>query len=634
MENKNDTTLDIVKLIEKNPITRLSKNYQNTLITKIKAKFAEKEQHMFVGSFFCYLNYLKTDFVIDLDDDVWKWIGFARKDPAKRLLEKHFVVDVDYKIVSHQNVENLKGGRPTEQCLMTINTFKKFCMCAGTNKAKEIHDYYIKLEELLHETIDEETSDLRNQLQIQGKQLQTKREQMTNLKNQLQKTDKQLVLDKKKHKLEVKMNTHNILIELLKTKKCVYLGEIVKNDDDGEYIKIGSSGGIDDRGYSLKRQYGNFIFLEVFECDNFRDIEDSILTHPDVVKNLYKEKINGHSSIEVVKLSENFNYQQLLAIAKKCVSESKMYVFTAEQLLKKQELDLEEKKLEYNMQLGKQKLDYDMLLSLSSNKTYEETIKENLANIFKNIEKTEEKKIESNEIEDIDDTMTEADDMDCGMEVNKRALVKSTKGQKIQQIDPNNLKRVIKIYNGMACVLRDPSNNGFQKTSIQSAAKNNYLYKGFRWNLIKRDADENVCDLQPTNERQKGREINTIIQLNSAKTKIIDSFGTRSSLTKKLKIGMPKLNSIIENNERYSEHYYINLDDCPQKLLDNYKKPINQSIRKNSKQIKQINPTTKQTLIFNSLADIYRKYGIADSTIVNAINNKEVYQGFLWEYNS
>ena len=649
MENKNDATLDIVKLIEKNPITRLSKDYQNDLIDKIKEKFTGNEQHMFVGNFFCYLNYSETDFVIDLED-VWKWAGFSRKDPAKVVIKNNFIEDIDYKIVFQTSMENSKGGRPKEQCLMTVDTFKNFCLKAGTKKADEIHRYYIKLEKLLHETIDQETSDLRNQLQIQDNQLQTKREQMKNLKNQLQKTSKQLELDKKKHKLEVKMNTHNILIEMLKTKKCVYLGEIINADDDaGEYIKIGSSGGIDDRGYSLKRQYGKFIFLEVFECDNFRDVEDSILTHQDVVDHLYKDKINGHSSIEVVKLSENFNYQQLIAIVKKCVSESKMYVFTAEQLLKKQELDLEEKKLEYNMQLERKKLDYNMLLSLSNNKTYEDTIKENLANVFKNIEKNEqkieEKKIESDEIEDIEDNITDDDDdeddddeddindRNGGMEVNKRALVKSTKGKKIQKVDPNNLKRVIKVYNGMACVLRDSSNNGFQKTSIQTAAKNNYLYKGFRWNLIKRDEDENVCDLAPTIERQKGREINTIIQLNSTKTKIIDSFGTRTSLMKKLKIGMPKLNSIIENNEKYSDHYYVKLDDCPQNLLDKYQKPINQFIRKNSKQIKQINPTTKQTLIFNSLADIYRKYGIADSTIVNAIKNKEVYQGFLWEYN-
>ena len=82
------TPLDIVKLIEKNPITRLSKDYQNNLINKIKSKFSEGQQQLFVASFFCYLNYnSKNEFIIDLDN-VWKWIGFSRKDPAKVVIDK------------------------------------------------------------------------------------------------------------------------------------------------------------------------------------------------------------------------------------------------------------------------------------------------------------------------------------------------------------------------------------------------------------------------------------------------------------------------------------------------------------------------------------------------------------------
>jgi hypothetical protein len=36
-------------------------------------------------------------------DDVWKWIGFSRKDPCKRLIEKHFTRDTDYML--HNPVE-------------------------------------------------------------------------------------------------------------------------------------------------------------------------------------------------------------------------------------------------------------------------------------------------------------------------------------------------------------------------------------------------------------------------------------------------------------------------------------------------------------------------------------------------
>ena len=87
------TTLDIVKLIEKNPITRLSQDYQSKLLNKIKNKFTEGQQQQFVSSFYCYLNHdSKNEFIIDLDD-VWKWLGFSRKDPAKRLLDNEFIKD-------------------------------------------------------------------------------------------------------------------------------------------------------------------------------------------------------------------------------------------------------------------------------------------------------------------------------------------------------------------------------------------------------------------------------------------------------------------------------------------------------------------------------------------------------------
>lgn len=126
----------------------------------------------FVASFYCYLNHnSKTDFVIDLNN-VWKWVGFSRIDPAKRVLENHFTKDTDYKTVLHQSVENLKGGRPKEQTLMTINTFKKFCLKANTKKADDIHDYYIKMEELLQEAMNEENQEMKSKLQEQEKRIE------------------------------------------------------------------------------------------------------------------------------------------------------------------------------------------------------------------------------------------------------------------------------------------------------------------------------------------------------------------------------------------------------------------------------------------------------------------------------
>ena len=96
--------VNIIQLVEKNPITRLSKDYENRLINKVKETFTDVEQQMFLASFYCFLNYdVEKDFVIDFDV-VWKWLGFTRKNDAKRLLEKHFTIDIDYNIkkISHK----------------------------------------------------------------------------------------------------------------------------------------------------------------------------------------------------------------------------------------------------------------------------------------------------------------------------------------------------------------------------------------------------------------------------------------------------------------------------------------------------------------------------------------------------
>ena len=176
-------SLNIIQLIEKNPIIRLSKVYESKFIQKIQTNFTETQQNIFVGSFYCYLNYnCKVDFVIDLES-VWKWLGFERKDFCKKLLKKNFILDIDYKITVNNlappageaslNIEK-HGGSNKETILLTVNTFKKLCLKSNTKKADEIHDYFIKLEETLQEVVNEESTELRNQVQQKEQEIKQK----------------------------------------------------------------------------------------------------------------------------------------------------------------------------------------------------------------------------------------------------------------------------------------------------------------------------------------------------------------------------------------------------------------------------------------------------------------------------
>lgn len=130
--------LNIVDLIENNPITKLNgNNYQSKMVTKIKEKFNSFEQQMFVSSFYCFLNYnSKTDFVIDLDD-IWEWLGFKQKVNSKTLLEKNFIIDTDYKLslLLQQEQKKGRGGNNHQKIMMTVKTFKSMCLKAGTKKA-------------------------------------------------------------------------------------------------------------------------------------------------------------------------------------------------------------------------------------------------------------------------------------------------------------------------------------------------------------------------------------------------------------------------------------------------------------------------------------------------------------------
>ena len=259
-----DASLNIVDLIENNPITRLSNTYQHKLLNKIKANFSENAQHMFVASFYCYLKHdAKNDFVVDLDN-VWRWLGFATKQKAKDLLEKQFTIEINYKLLLNPQVkqkEDTRGGHNREIIMLNVETFKRFCLKAGTKKADEIHDYYIKLEETLHEVLQEESAELKLQLEEKTNALAT---QIT-------------LSEKEKEKLREK----TILEQFPKNTQCVYYGLIDNVATNQEkLIKFGNSNDLRARVRSHKDTYTNFRLVNAFKVDNKFQIENAIKIHP------------------------------------------------------------------------------------------------------------------------------------------------------------------------------------------------------------------------------------------------------------------------------------------------------------------------------------------------------------------
>jgi hypothetical protein len=263
-----NTSLNIVDLIENNPITKLSSSYNGKLLTKIQEGFTGFEQQLFVTSFYCYLNCdQKNDFVIDLDN-VWKWLGFSVKIKAKTLLEKHFVIDRDYKILlcdSVKQYENEKkhGGYNKETIMLSVKTFKLFCIKTDTKKADEIHEYYLKMEEIIHKVVQEESDELKLQL-----------EQKDNIIMEIQETaehEKQQILEKNKQNVE-----QAIVAQFPKNTECVYFGTIDNPGQGEKLIKFGQTNDLQSRVYNHHGSFNNFRLVNAFKVQNKVEIENLI----------------------------------------------------------------------------------------------------------------------------------------------------------------------------------------------------------------------------------------------------------------------------------------------------------------------------------------------------------------------
>ena len=164
--------------------------FDDKLINLIKENFSEEDNELFKLSYQLYVSSYnnQNDFIISLDD-IYKWIGFAKKGNAKTLLLKHFENNVDYivqNILRSQKVlassQSSRGPLP-EKILLTIDCFKTFCLISANSKSKQIYNYYIKMEKIIFNYIQNQLIEHSNktiQLEDQTKQLedQTKQYQL------------------------------------------------------------------------------------------------------------------------------------------------------------------------------------------------------------------------------------------------------------------------------------------------------------------------------------------------------------------------------------------------------------------------------------------------------------------------
>jgi phage anti-repressor protein len=585
-------SVDIVNLIETNPITKLNGNYQSKLIEKVKTYFSDYEQQMFVASFYCYLNYNKTDFVIDLDN-IWGWLGFSTKQKAKQLLEKKFIVDINYKtLLNHQvkQSDDTRGGHNKETFILNIETFKKYCMKAGTKKADEIHDYFIKLEEILQEIIKEESDELKMQLEQKN-------------------TEIQQIEESKDKELEMKLKQQQCLErEKVLLNKFATIGSIiyiikVKTFKTGEYvIKIGQSRkGIMNRYNEHKHKYDECLLLDCFSVNRSHEFEIFLHNHEDIRGNRVNNLLNHENELELFLIGKNLSYKTLLKIIN-----NNLTYFDSNDIRK---LEKENEQLKMMMQMKNDGNDSPLI--------------HELLNMMKSM---------SSKIDNLEKILQEKSSIATTKEEPKITTGFSqplaTIGPRLQQIHPETL-RLVKVYETASeCMKEDPK---MKRPSLTKAVMENLVYNGFRWLFVDRELDPSIIHkIEPT-KQTKTQNLGYIAQINKEQTEIMNVFIDRKTAAHMNGYeSTAALDNPVKNYSLTKDSYYKLYDDCDDELKSAFEEQCGEPfLYKNG--AGQFDAENKLTKEFASKYDCIKQLKMSDKTLAKCYNKDIQYNGYYYK---
>jgi hypothetical protein len=251
--------------------------------------------------------------------------------------------------------------------MMTIKCFKSLCLKARTKKADEIHEYYMNMEEILQKIIEEETDELKLQLE-------NKETIILEIKKNAEETEEEL---KKEKKIEVEKA---IISQFPLNTECIYFGTIDNiNESEEKLIKFGSTNNLHQRVLDHKKDYNNFILAAAFRVQNKVEIENLIKSHTKIKKQIRTICSNLKNRTEIIAYDNNFTIDQLkknikdIIYTKTYSSENFDKILKKNEELEKENNDFKEK---FEEQVNKLKEEYEFKIIVleEDNKSHKDTL--------------------------------------------------------------------------------------------------------------------------------------------------------------------------------------------------------------------------------------------------------------------
>jgi hypothetical protein len=560
-------------------------------VEKVQQHFNNYEQQMFLASFYCYLKHdNKNDFVIDLDN-MWNWLGFSQKIKAKQMLEKNFTIDKDYKLLLYQPVRqsDTRGGHNKEIFMLNVETFKKFCLKAGTKKADEIHDYYIKLETVLQEVLVEESNELKLQLE--------------NAKNEILQIE-----DKNKQEYDAKLakqkclEREKILMHEYATSGALFYIMKVKTFENGQYIiKIGESRkGVLGRYNEHKTKYEECLLLDCFAVNKSRDFETFMKEHDSVRRNRVTDLPGHESELELFLIGKNLSYPALLDI----INNNIKYFNNND--THKLELEIQQLKL---------------MLEMKTSNNDNMLIHELLQTV----------KQLSYKIDNL-----EAMNLDILSKINSTQIKTTTGfnqpivtvGPRLQKINPETMA-IVKVYESVAECLKE-YNFKVKRPSIDKAVKENTVYNEYRWSFVDRNLDPNVIYNLPPTKVTKTQNLGYIAKMNDDKTEILNVYIDRK--TAAMENGYAShsaLDTPVKNTSLTNGHYYALYEKCTDELRNSYEQKYGAPLLYKDG-VGQYTGDNQLVREFVCKYDCIKQLKMSDKTLAKALDKNAMYNDYYF----